>query len=78
MSLSKQSAASIKAKFHLYLDCAGVTGADALLFAGLNGTFDGAGYQLHFHGIIAGDKLAALEGMRGNLDLFRQRKFVSL
>ena len=49
-SLSACSAASIKAKFRRYLERALVIDADGLLFAGMHGSFDGTGYQLHFQG----------------------------
>lgn len=64
-SLSMQSAAKIKAKLLRYLERAGVTAADGLLFAGLHASFDDTGYQLHFHGIVAGDKVRALRKLLG-------------
>ncbi len=57
-------AAKIKQNFTRYLECAGVISASGLMFAGLHGSFDDTGYQLHYHGIVAGDKLDALRGMR--------------
>ena len=83
-SLSACSAASIKAKFRRYLERALVIDAEGLLFAGLHGSFDGAGYQLHYHGIVAGDKVKALENLRGNFgfvsskDIYRSLQFEKL
>ena len=56
-------AAQVKQNFTRYLERTGVSKAEGLLFAGLHGSFDGTGFQLHYHGIVAGDKLDALRGM---------------
>ena len=59
-------AAQIKQNFTRYLEGALVIDAVGLFFAGMHGSFDCTGYQLHFYCIVAGDKVKALENLRGN------------
>lgn len=49
-----------------HLDRAGVTAAGGWLYGTLDAEFDSrrGGYDFHFHLIVAGDKTAALEGLR--------------
>ena len=56
----------LKKAFRRYLERAGVVEADGLLFAAIHGEFDGEFYQLHFHGIVSGQKTLAIEKLRNN------------
>ena len=56
----------LKKRFLAYLERAGVTAADGMLFAGLHGEFDGSGYQLHYHGVVIGTKALTLKNISGN------------
>jgi hypothetical protein len=60
-------ARQVRNQFRTHLNRAGVISARGFLAAGLHGEFEpfSQQYQLHFHGICAGDdKLKALDGLR--------------
>ena len=67
----------LKRRLQSALDRAGVTAAQGYLFAGLHGEFDSiaAEYHLHWHLVVGGDKLAALERLRESATFARNRRF---
>jgi hypothetical protein len=66
----------IRNQFRTHLYRAGVVRASGFLAACIHGEFEpfSESYQLHFHGICAGDKLKALESLRGNQGYKRTRE----
>ena len=55
----------LRKQLRRWLEQAGVIAADGLFFAVLHGCFDGVGYQLHYHGIVSGEKIEKLKAMSG-------------